>query len=400
MSAPLPEGGSSFDLCDLIDRERATILEEWESRVRTQLIASPRSHEPALRGALPELLTWIGAAVRTGEIHTPRTGDDLRRAHARWRFDEGYDLSLVVRELSILRGVILELWSRACSDVRIEDVARLNEAVDRVVARSASAFAEAQQKELRRRLDAERRLIGVVSHDLRNPLHRISLATHVLSRQLLTAAGTRAVVRIRNAEDEAQGLVRDLLDFTTARLGTGIPVDRRVADLHEIVGRVVEEEASHAGGLRLVHEREGDGTALLDADRLVQATRNLVSNAVKHGPSECPVTVRTEGDIDAVRLSVHNAGPPIPKAEQAHLFEPLRQGPSGRFGGGIGLGLFIVKSIARAHGGSVTVTSTPEDGTRFTVTLPRVPPEEGPSGVVFAMEGLEEEDEEDESGGS
>jgi signal transduction histidine kinase len=122
---------------------------------------------------------------------------------------------------------------------------------------------------------------------------------------------------------------------------------------------------------------EGDLRGEWDADRLSQLLINLGKNALDYSPEESRVRFSLHGGEDFVRLEVHNEGPPIPPERLGSIFEPFR-----RFAGesqsptstsGLGLGLYIVEQIVRAHGGRVGVRSTQEEGTTFTVHLPRHP---------------------------
>jgi signal transduction histidine kinase len=131
----------------------------------------------------------------------------------------------------------------------------------------------------------------------------------------------------------------------------------------------------HPGRL-LEFEQSGRGYGTWDPARLSQVVENLVSNAFKYGAADVPVVVRTVGGDDWVRLEVHNAGNPIDPELLPHVFEPLRQARrTGGIGGvaGVGLGLYIVDHIVRAHGGKIQVQSTESEGTTFTVHLPREP---------------------------
>jgi signal transduction histidine kinase len=230
------------------------------------------------------------------------------------------------------------------------------------------------EEEARARADFEQQLIGIVSHDLRNPLNAMLLsASALLRREDTDARSLRALSRIVSSGERATRLVRDLLDFTQARLGNGIPLQRRPMNLHQVARGVVEEvRAAHPErDLRL--ETEGDGEGLWDPDRLAQVLTNLASNAVAYSPAESAIRVRVRGGVRGgeASLEVHNGGPPIPAALQPQLFEPYRRGEGPGDAGSIGLGLFIVCQVVRAHGGRVEVHSTEADGTTFRVHLPR-----------------------------
>ncbi|RKH55454.1 ATP-binding protein [Corallococcus aberystwythensis] len=231
--------------------------------------------------------------------------------------------------------------------------------------------AQAQQQQ---RADFEQQLIGIVSHDLRNPVSAILLgAASLMRREELDERSTKAVSRIQSAAERAHRMIRDLLDFTQARLGGGLRIQRRASDLHEIVDGVLEEiEATHPDR-ELHRRRSGSGLGEWDPDRLGQLAQNLVTNALKYSPRDTAVVVETHGGPDAVTLSIHNAGAPIPEDRLGRLFQPLQRasGEVDHSTRSIGLGLYIVKQLVEAHGGTITVASTAEAGTTFTVRLPR-----------------------------
>ncbi|RYZ38448.1 MAG: PAS domain S-box protein [Myxococcaceae bacterium] len=233
------------------------------------------------------------------------------------------------------------------------------------------------QFQLQQRADFEQQLIGIVSHDLRNPVSAILLgAASLMRRDELDARSTKAVSRIQSAAERAHRMIRDLLDFTQARLGGGIRLQRRPVDLHAVIDGVLEEiEATHPDR-ELLKRATGDGQGAWDPDRLGQMAQNLVTNALKYSPRDTPVRMETRADGDSVLLSVHNQGTPIQPERLERLFQPLQRasGEVDNSARSIGLGLYIVKHLAEAHGGSVKVDSTADAGTTFTVRLPRHAP--------------------------
>ncbi|QDE68324.1 PAS domain-containing sensor histidine kinase [Myxococcus xanthus] len=242
------------------------------------------------------------------------------------------------------------------------------------VTRDITERKRAQEAE-RKRIEFEKELIGIVSHDLRNPLNAILLsATQLLRRQEMDALQARGLVRIVSSAERAARLIGDLLDFTQARLGDGLAIHRRPTDLQGLALQVVEEVRLSNPGREVQMEHSGDGTGNWDMDRIAQLLVNLLSNALKYGASDRPVRLITRGDADgSVDIEVHNWGEPIPPGELPYLFERLSRGPSvtGKPQGGIGLGLFIANQVVRAHEGTIQVFSSRENGTTFTVRLPR-----------------------------
>lgn len=225
--------------------------------------------------------------------------------------------------------------------------------------------------------DFEPLLLGIVGHDLRNPLQTIALASdRLLDAPELGPESRRHVERIVSASDRAASLVRDLLDSTRVRLsGEVLPIQRRNVDSTAAIRQVVDEFRAAHGEERLVYAEGGDGgpaVGAFDADRIQQVVANLLRNAFHHGAPGRPVEVRVRTAADVVELTVRNDGDPIPADVLPHVFDPLRQARGrSRAGEGIGLGLFIVREIVDAHQGRIAIASSRSQGTTVTVVLPR-----------------------------
>jgi len=241
-----------------------------------------------------------------------------------------------------------------------------------IVFRDASARTRAAA-EAARRADFEEKLIGIVSHDLRNPLNVILLGTDALAHQELDALAAKTTLRIRASANSAVRLVNDLLDFTQARLGTGIPVRRQPTELQAVAQGVIDELVVAYPQRQLELSVSGDSHGDWDPDRIAQAILNLVSNALNYGASGSLVSLRILGEPGWVTLSVHNTGSPIAQQLLPVLFEPLRRGASHveHSRRSVGLGLYIVKHIVDAHGGAIEVQSGSSEGTTFSLRLPR-----------------------------
>ena len=217
-------------------------------------------------------------------------------------------------------------------------------------------------------------LIGIVGHDLRNPLNTILMGAHILLlREGLGEKETGLVRKIVSNATQAARLIDQLLDLTRSRLGGGIPIDLTRFDLNDVCQQVVDEtELTHPERPLRVDVR-GHLTGVWDRDRMYQLLANLVGNAVHHGEPLSPIELRIDGGETEVVIDVANQGAPIPPATLPFIFDAFRKGravhPSRTQG--LGLGLFIARQIARSHGGSIAVTSSASDGTTFRVRLPR-----------------------------
>jgi sigma-B regulation protein RsbU (phosphoserine phosphatase) len=229
----------------------------------------------------------------------------------------------------------------------------------------------AQNKE---RVDFERQLIGIVSHDLRSPLASISMAVQLvlLHPEGLKPASLKGVLLIKSSLEGMIRLVSDLLDFTQVRLGTGLPIVRAPMDLHTVVRQVVEDLRMTFPDREIELEAVGNGHGVWDSDRLGQAALNLITNALKYGPPGAAIQVSTRGDDERIALEVHNPGEPIDPDTLSRLFEPMQRGRHANASGrSVGLGLFIVKHIVEALGGTIAVASSAGAGTTFTMWFPR-----------------------------
>jgi PAS domain S-box-containing protein len=228
--------------------------------------------------------------------------------------------------------------------------------------------------EARKRVEFEQQLVGIVSHDLRGPLNAILTgATMMLQRENIEPWQAKTAARILSCAERSNRLIRDLLDFTQARMGGGIPVRPAPQDFHEVTLQVVEEARVAHAERTIQVTQTGDGRGAWDADRMAQVVSNLLTNALKYSPDRTPVQVETRGEAERVVLRVHNEGEPIAEDLLPRIFEPLRRGKRrvNRSDRSIGLGLYIVRELVLAHGGTVEVSSTQAEGTTFTVTLPR-----------------------------
>jgi PAS domain S-box-containing protein len=232
------------------------------------------------------------------------------------------------------------------------------------------------EEDLKQAATFRERFVGIVGHDLKSPLTAITgAARFLLSRTELGEEQAELVHRIVSSAGRMERMIADLLDFTRSRLGGGFPVRPRATDLHQICRQIVDEAAVAHPDRRIVLEQNGDGRGAWDPDRVAQVISNLLDNALKYGAKESPVHVASRGRAADVLLEVRNAGPAIPADALPGLFDPFRRAASDERGGaerrGLGLGLYIAREIAAAHGGSIDVASSAEHGTAFTVRWPR-----------------------------
>ena len=243
-----------------------------------------------------------------------------------------------------------------------------------------------QRQQLAARIEERERLIAEVQetlrlnetfaaalgHDLRNPLSAIIAGAAVL-RERAGDDKTKAIAnRIMTSGSRMARLIELLLDLARARLAGGIPITPGDGHLQAIAERVVVEHQPIEAERTIDLECAGDLHGVWDETRISQVISNLLGNALQHGTAGSRVSLALDGtEPEQVRLAVSNAGV-VDHEMLPHLFEPFRSGrPAQRRSEGLGLGLYIVDQIVKAHGGRIAVSSC--DGrTTFDVTLPRV----------------------------
>ena len=253
-----------------------------------------------------------------------------------------------------------------------EDLLREKTAAESAL-RQAQAELKSAYEEAQLRASFAEQMVAIVSHDLKNPLTAIKMASGILAREERTTRESKMLGHISQSVNRAERMIADLLDLALARVGQGITLSPSTVDLHAFVGASVDELRMTFPEATLVHQTVGTGNACLDADRVQQIIGNLVANSVAYGDLQQPITITSRVKQDHAVVSVKNQGSVIPDSLMGVLFEPMiRGGNTGTDSRSVGLGLFIVREIVRAHNGVVSVNSTPESGTTFTATFPMV----------------------------
>jgi signal transduction histidine kinase len=292
--------------------------------------------------------------------------DSARRAigQIRTRADE----LLQERTAKARRTFVLAMWIDGCAGLGLLALGGMLFRINRDLARR-----KALEKELREVLAFQEQFVGILGHDLRNPLGAISMSAELLLRSgALPEQQSVSAKRISTTAARMNRLVAQLLDLTLARRAGGIPIEaRNETNLSQVVTGAVEElRAAHpAADIQLV--AAADVLGRWDADRIAQVITNLVGNAIAYGTG--PVHVRVSDGRASALLEVHNGGPPIAADRLPRIFEAFRRAGDDRGtpARGLGLGLFIAEQIVAAHGGKIEVRSGDSEGTTFSVRLPR-----------------------------
>ena len=373
-----------MDLADFIRNNTAPIIKDWENFAKTFVPAAEHMSPLALRNHIQQILAFIVQDMDTAQTAkeqvTKSHGDKPRTAypsaaetHAALRHDGGFNMDQMVSEYRALRASVVKLWKASNPPVTLEtliELTRFHEAVDQAMTESIHDYS--------RKLDLSRNLfLGILSHDLRNPLGAISMSAQ-LTMKIGALSDRQAMLLNQIADSTARAgiIVTNLLDLTRARLGSGLPIVKEAMNMAFLSHQLVDEMRAMHPTREIQLKVSGDVSGLWDKARIGQIFSNLLGNAIQYGFRSAPIAVTVEGLPREVVLCVHNEGVPIAPDALVTIFnsltriktdEDINVEPSVN----LGLGLYICKEIVVAHGGTISVTSTEREGTNFTVHFPR-----------------------------
>jgi signal transduction histidine kinase len=244
-------------------------------------------------------------------------------------------------------------------------------AMERV--RRQNDMLEAERNRMEEEREQRDQLIAAISHDLKNPLSIARMGAELIRSGAATPQATERVAdQILRNVGRSDRMIQDLLDSQRVRAGKRLPLDLTRYRMNELVDTVLED-MKRLHGDRFVVRAEPDVSGFWSWEAMRRVLENLLGNAVKYSRPDSPITISLGADGgNHMRLSVHNEGPGISVEEQARIFSPFERGKSAELSQqkGWGIGLTLVQGIVKAHGGTVTVESTPSGGTTFTVVNP------------------------------
>ena len=331
-------------IANLIRGQAATIAADWHREV---------DRDPVLADQGPALLAALADWMDGDPAQVDHAFGAMVDSPAFARLGYGIGLETLTGELSKLRVAVLRKLVDTASP---QQLIRLNEGLDRGISEAVRHCAE-------RREQVRDLFIGILGHDLRDPLTTIRIVARILGKSSKLKPHAD---RIEHACSRMQRLVDDVLDFARGHLGGGIPAMPAPADMAALCRAAADEIAAANPTRPLDVKIQGDLHGNFDRDRVIQALANLLSNAVHHGTGPIELAAYENGAM--IVTSVTNHGAPIPPGMLAHIFDPFARGWTPH--AGLGLGLYIVQQIAQAHGTTCNVTSSPE-ATTFTIRWPR-----------------------------
>ena len=372
-------------LADFILANRAAILTEWAAFAKTCTPASGSMGILALSDHASEMLTAIAEDLKTpqnvveqsakskGLAPARPTGErTAAEKHGTGRAESGFTLDQMVAEYRALRASVIRLWSKdraEATSTDLDDLTRFNEAIDQSLSESITRFTQD--------LDTSKEMfLAILGHDLRTPIGAVlTSAKFMLETNELEEPHLTLTTRIVSATTRMNRMVETLLDFTRSRLGRGIPVTPASMNMGKLVHDVVNEVLAAHPGRKIEVNARGALTGAWDCERMTQVLTNLLGNALEHGSDRTGVTVNVQGGDDEVKIAVHNRGVAIPEDELDGIFSAMKHqaatAKSNKPTANLGLGLYIADRIVNAHNGTIEVESSDENGTTFTVHVPR-----------------------------
>ncbi|UDF05580.1 sensor histidine kinase KdpD [Asticcacaulis sp. AND118] len=376
-------------LAEFIRANRDAIISEWET-FACSLSPAVGMSSLQLKDHVGQILLFIARDIEEPQTASEQKdkshglkngmgGDTAAEAHGRLRHADGYDIVEMISEYRALRASIIRLWTREERMLTGADaiaLTRFNEAIDQALTESVARFS--------RQVDHSKDLIlGVLGHDIRSPLATIYMSAEILKRTaVLDERQSVLLKQIESSTVRVRSIVTDLLDLARAKLGAGIPLFAVPMSLtnmcRDIVSEIRVQHPSRTFVLELAPNVSGDW----DEIRLGQVLSNLLANAVQYGTEGTPITISLIERVGDILLSVHNEGPPIPRAQLSRIFQSFTRGSergnAEGDGQNLGLGLFISREIINAHGGTINVHSDAASGITFNLCIPA-------SGAVEAL---------------
>jgi signal transduction histidine kinase len=360
------------------------ILREWDAFAATVEHAGKELDKKALRDHAAEILHAIAVDLAQPQsadeqdakgkgLGVRAVGPSAAETHADYRMLAGFAIDAMITEYRALRASVMKIWGAAgggASKEDLRDLTRFNEAIDQAIAESVARYTRQTRK-------ATELFIGILGHDIRNPLGTILMGVEVLIRTGQLSA--KAAAPVVNSAVRINSIIEQVVDFTRAQADGVMPIVRSPGNLADHIFKVVQETQVRHPGRTLQLRSTGNFDGSWDEGRIGQLLSNLLGNAFLYGARDSVVSVEMSSTQRDVTFSVHNTGDAIPAGELKRIFEPMARGTLNDVGGerrepaGLGLGLYICREIVLSHNGSLRVESTEVDGTTFSVTMPRYP---------------------------
>lgn len=355
----------------IIEENRKQILEEWVKEVRKELAAPNQTEDPVLRDHIPLLLGDITAILRQYEnldvtLEKGKLEEMLSHSigHGRHRSSSsGYDVQQVLREYIILHRILTtKLREHGVFTTEVADSLKY------IIENSMLFAAVSFQNSL---TEIRQKLLGVLVHDVRNPISAGYLAVSMLEQEIEPQKFKKLKSMLTNSLRRSLDLIEGFLDSFTISAGEGMTLHFDEDDLLPFI-KSIHDEASeiYSNPVKLEYSEEPI-FGVFDVAMIRRVLENILSNAVKYGGRHKPITIKVESNAENVAIGIHNIGNPIPEDKQKQIFDFLNtsNGSGPKKLKSWGMGLTLVNAVAEAHGGYLDLKSSEREGTTFILVI-------------------------------
>jgi signal transduction histidine kinase len=344
------------------------IISLWIIRIKQEVIAARTEDRVVLKDEIPTFLACLADSLSnaasenlTQEIKERILKSRVAREHGVQRAASGsYSLGEAIFEYHILRLVLFSVLEEGCRPLEAVEREIIVSSIEMAVQEMASEFAKSQ-------LESHDLFVLTLVHDLRGPLNNASMATQLLSRSPSPDVGNRTLEKLKQNLSRLDKMITSLLDLR--KIFSGEAPALKFEEINIVVTMLgIIEELNLDQRIKL--ESPHSVTGRWSQEGMRRVIENLISNALKYGTPDSPISITIEDTSKEAVLSFHNTGPSIPESQQSRIFRPFFQSES-KTASGWGIGLALVKAIIDLHHGSISVNSTDSTGTEFVIKLPK-----------------------------
>lgn len=363
----------------VLENAKNDIINLWVAKVRAELPAPSETVDPVLRDHLPLLLDDIIEIMKkyenfkfASEMESFDEMLDSSMGHGRHRSSSaGYDVAQVLKEYIILHRILTnELRSKKVYNTEVGDL--LKYVIENSMLYAVVAFNKSLQ-------EIRQKLLGVLAHDIRNPASVAYSSIGMLQQEDEPERFEKIRDMSKKSSKRVLNLLENLLESVSVDAGEGMTLHFSERDLMVYVRSIYAEASEIYANEFILQGEEEKIHGVFDTAMIRRVLENIVNNAVKYGERGSPITISVKDSPEKVAISVHNRGNPIPKQVQQEIFQfsNTTNGKGPRNLKSWGIGLSLVKAVAKAHGGSLELESNEQKGTTFTLILNKCANEPG-----------------------
>lgn len=354
-----------------IKENNEKIINTWEQKVIQEIEASRSTKSLVLRNQLPHVLEDIAEILdRYKDFEHVQKDEKFEEIisnsidHGRHRASSShYSIRQILQEYMIFHRTLTDLL-REANAYTSEVGSLLMYTIETAMINSADSFTSSLQ-------EMREKLVGTLAHDLRNPISAAYLAIDMMEYDNGPERFKRIKRLVKRSMNNSLKLIEGLLDAISVKAGQGITMQFKETDLLKDINWVYQEASEiYPNPIRLISEQK-KVLGVFDGTAIRRVLENLVSNGVKYGAENSPITITVLDKDKEVIIRVHNEGFPIPKQRQNEIFSFLKTKQEGNRKNmkSWGMGLYLVKLVVEAHGGDVKFTSSKKSGTTFEMKM-------------------------------